>query len=55
MTKRELIEELHKNGEFWANETCSKKELEDYLKGLNRAKSLSLEELAKYIVEVEGK
>ena len=51
MTKREMIEELHKNGEFWANETYSKKQLEDYLKGLERARSLSLEELSNYIVK----
>ncbi len=50
MTKKELIEELHKNGEFWANESHSKKELEDHLKGLERAKRLSLEELATYVL-----
>ena len=50
MTKRELIDELHKNGEFWANETYSKKELENYLKGLERARNMSIEELAAYII-----
>ena len=51
MTKEELIKELHKNGEFWANETYSKKELEDQLRGLEKARSMSLEELASYIIE----
>ena len=49
MTKKELIKEIHKNGEFWANETYSKKELEDHLKGLEKAKKLDLSELVKLI------
>lgn len=53
MTKKELIKELEKNGEFWANESYSKKELEDYLKGLERARNMSMEELAAYIVTGE--
>ncbi|MBO7677206.1 MAG: hypothetical protein J6S49_06805 [Erysipelotrichaceae bacterium] len=50
MTKTELIKELHKHGELWANEAYSKKELEDYLKGLERARNMTMEELSAYIM-----
>lgn len=53
MTKAELIRELHNHGELWANEAYSKKELEDNLKAIERAKSMSMEELAAYIVTSE--
>lgn len=49
MTKKELINELHQNGEFWANESYKKEYLESYLKGIKKAKKMPIEELAKFI------
>lgn len=45
MTKKQIIEELHANGEIWANESYSKKYLEDYLTRYQNAMTLSMEEL----------
>ena len=53
MTKKEIINELHRHGELWANESYSKKELQDYLNGLLRAQTMSLEELSVYITQGE--
>ena len=50
MTKRELIERLHNEGEFWASEKNTKKELEDSLKGLDRARNMTDEELFSMIL-----
>lgn len=41
MTKAELIKRLHNEGEFWACEKNTKKELEDHLKGIERARNMS--------------
>lgn len=45
MTKRQLIHELHNRGEMWANMEYSKKELEQYLRGYDRASKMTMEEL----------
>lgn len=45
MTKKELIERLHNEGEFWASEKNTKKELEEVLNGLEKARNMTDEEL----------
>lgn len=49
MTKKEIIKKLHDHGELWANEAYSKKELEEYLTGLEDAMPLDWSELLKHI------
>lgn len=45
MTKKELVNELHRNGCFWASESLPKKELETYLRELEDARSMTTAEL----------
>lgn len=54
MTKRQIVVELHMNGEVWANESYPKAYLEDYLRKYNEAKKMSLEELYKKIKGTKG-
>ena len=54
MTKAQIIDELHKHGEWWANETYTKKVLERYLNNLLRAKALSDEDLIAYVKRKAG-
>lgn len=49
MTKKEIINELHKRGCWWANESYSKAYLKEYLDGETKAKEMTLEELEAYI------
>ena len=45
MKKAEIIRELHSKGEFWANESYSKAQLETYLNELKEAESMTADEL----------
>ena len=54
MTKKEIVRELHSNGELWANESYSKQYLADYLDRLNDARSMSDEELLAHIMKGKG-
>lgn len=49
MTKKGIINELHKRGYLWANESYSKAYLEEFLDGDAKAKEMSLKELEAYI------
>lgn len=53
MTKAQLIEELRKHGESWANENYTKADLERYLKGLEQAEQMTDEELKQAIESKE--
>lgn len=45
MKKAEIIKKLHGHGEMWANNSYSKKYLENYLANYEKSMSMSLEEL----------
>ena len=45
MIKAEIIKKLHRHGEMWANDSYSKKYLENYLTNYEKSCSMSLEEL----------
>ena len=49
MTKAQIIEKLHSYGEWWANESYTKKELEAYLNDCEIAKNMTDEELRKML------
>jgi hypothetical protein len=45
MTKAEIIEELWENGEVWANQSYTKKQLEIYLMKMREAQAMTEEKL----------
>ena len=45
MSKAEIVKKLHEHGEMWANDSYSKKYLENYLTNYEKSCSMSLEEL----------
>ena len=45
MLKAVIIKKLHGHGEMWANDSYSKKYLEKYLAGYEKALTMPLEEL----------
>lgn len=49
MKKTEIIEELHRAGEVWADMTYSKAYLEKALNDLKKAQRMTLEELEAYL------
>lgn len=51
MLKAEIIRKLHGHGEMWANDSYSKKYLEKYLAGYEKALTMPLEELYAKIAE----
>lgn len=51
MTKDELIKELHDYGETWADKTYTKRQLENYLEGLEKAQNMSDEELRNHFAD----
>ena len=50
MTKANIIKKLHGYGEWWANETYSKKSLEKYLSDYERAANMSFEKLVEALI-----